>query len=347
MEKIEKRILIATTNVGKFKEFTAQFADLFFNFVNLKDIKYTGEEPDEPYNTTWENAVFKARFYAQKTGLLTIAEDTGFYVDYLNGEPGVKAKRLGTNAENRNQIILQALKNVASDQRRAHFETDACVFDPDKNNFYVFNGRVDGIIAEKESKISREGMGYDSIFYFPPLQKHFAEIDIYKKNNVSHRGQIINQIKHFLQKQYSYKQFIVPAAIIIKDRKMLLTQRRDLRPEFNGAWEFPGGGVELSEEIEECLLREVKEETGYDIKIQEILPEILSIHNGEKAGNYKVFLTLYICTAAGGVYKPADAETADHGWFTFEEALKLNLLPLNKRSIQAVKNYKILKKYID
>ena len=86
------KILIATTNLGKFAEFFAEFEDLNFVFVNLKDLKLDKMEVPEPFSTTWENALYKAKVFAQKSGLPTIAEDTAFGVDYLKGEPGVRAK---------------------------------------------------------------------------------------------------------------------------------------------------------------------------------------------------------------------------------------------------------------
>ena len=93
-----RKILIATTNTGKFKEMSAELADLHFEFVNLKDVKLDKFDVDEPHATTWQNAWEKAMFFAKKSGLLTLAEDTGLFVDYLKGAPGVKSKRFGPTA---------------------------------------------------------------------------------------------------------------------------------------------------------------------------------------------------------------------------------------------------------
>jgi 8-oxo-dGTP diphosphatase len=186
-------------------------------------------------------------------------------------------------------------------------------------------------------------MNYDCIFYYPPLKKNFSELTIAEKNTVSHRGKAIVQVGFYLSKQFAFKQLVVSAAIIIKDRKMFFSKRRDSRPIFNNKWEFPGGGVENDEQVIPCLIREIKEETGFTVEPLEIIPQILS--KTEKKYNYQVFLIIYICKIKSGKLNTSDNETADSGWFTMKEALKLDFLPLNKEVVQQNKN--ILKKYTD
>ncbi|MEK7680592.1 MAG: non-canonical purine NTP pyrophosphatase [Patescibacteria group bacterium] len=343
-----KKILIATSNVGKFSEIKIELEDLPFDFVNLKDLELDNLEVEEPYNTTWENALVKARFFAKKSKLLTIAEDTGLFVNYLEGAPGVLTKRYGATEAERNKKFLVALKGVPKEKRGAYFEAAGCVYDPSDDNFSIFFGKTKGRITETIGKKSRIGLGYDSIFYFPLLKKTFAELSLLEKNSISHRGKMINHIKYFLMKHHEFKQIICVAGIIIKDKKMLVTKRRDLRPEFNNKWEFPGGGVENGETFAQTLQREVEEETGYDILKKEQLPDIPStIVNCGADGAYQVHLVLYICKIKSGQFKLADAETSDHGWYTYKEALKLNFLPLNKKSFHSKSNRIILKKYLD
>lgn len=341
-----KKILIATTNNEKFKEMIAELEDLQFNFINLKDIGLDKAEAEEPHHTTWQNAWEKAKFFAKKTSMLTIAEDTGFFVDYLNGAPGVKAKRYGAIAAIRVRKILKNLENVPDKKRQAHFEAATCFYDPDTDNFSIFMGRADGIITKKITRPPKDGLEYDAIFWFPPLKKTFAELSLLDKNKVSHRGQMIGRLKYFLMSQHSLKQVICAAGIIVKNKKMLMTKRRDLRPEFNNKWEFPGGGVENGETFTQTLRREVKEETGYDtIKIEQ-LPEIHTVTVEGKKENYQVHLVLYVCKIKSGKFKPADAETCGHGWFTYKNALKMDMLPLNKKVIRANENKKVLLKYV-
>ncbi len=338
-----QKVLIATTNIDKFKEITNFFGDLNFNFVNLKDTGLNNIEADEPFDTTWENALAKAKFYAKKSGLLTIAEDTAFYVKHLKGTPGIKAKRFATTPEQRNSKILKLLVGVPKSKRQAYFETHACVYHPDTDVFAIFPGKVEGLISEKSISDFRHGMNYDCIFYYPPLKKNFSELTIPEKNTVSHRGQAIVKVGFYLSKQFAFKQMVVPGAIIVKDKKVFFTKRRDTRPAFNNKWEFSGGGVENGEKVLDTLIREVKEETGFTVQPLELLPQVWT--KTEHKYNYQVFLLVYICKIKSGKMNIANNETADYGWFTLKEALKLDFLPLNKEIIQHNKN--ILKKYID
>jgi len=337
------KILIATTNKGKLEEMLAEFKDLNFEFLSLKDLKLDKINLDEPYDTLEQNALHKARFFAKKSKLLTIAEDSGLFVNYLKGAPGVFSRRYGRNDKERVDKILENLKGIPDGKRGASFRGSACIYDPKKNNYTIFNNKVNGIITKKFITKSRNGMPYNSIFYYPPLKKTFAELGILEKNEISHRGKIINEIKYHLTKQFNFKQIIASGGILIRDRKLLMTKRRDQRPEFNNKWEFPGGCVDKGETIVETLKREVKEETGFIVEPIEIIPEILTKTEGKY--NYQVFLVFYICKIVSGKFKTAEAEIAGHGWFTYAEALKNNLLPLN--DVYLKNHKKLLKKYID
>ncbi len=340
-----KKILIATTNPGKFKEITQEFSDLPFHFVSLVDLQLDQLQIDEPYETTWENALHKARFFAHKSKLLTIAEDTGLFVARLRGAPGVRAKRYGATALERNTQLLKELLGVPEHKRTAFFETHVCLYNPFDDQFSVFKGTCHGRIAVRMEGTSKKGMGYDSVFYHPPSQKLFSQMTIAEKNLISHRGAAINRLKHYLSRQFSAKQLVVALALIVRDRKILMLKRRDHRTDFNNKWEFPGGGVEFKETVEQCLVREARDETGFTVAIDERLPTIYTAGRGEKSGNYQVFLILYITHIQSGKLKTADTESSGHGWYSYNELVKLDALPLNKKIIQD--NKKVLKQYID
>lgn len=338
-----KKILIATNNQGKFKELASEFSDLNIKFLNLKDLKLDKIKISEPYQTLAENALHKAKFFAKLSKLTTIAEDTGLFVKYLKGAPGVKTKRFGKNATDRRKKILLALKNVPAKNRTAEFITNACLYDPQNDSYTVFTGKAAGQITTTPSGSEQSGMDFDPIFYFPKYKKTFAELSTPEKNAISHRGQIATQLKRFLSKQYNFKQFLVVGGIIVKNRKALFTKRRDPRSEFNNKWEFPGGGIDNGEAVIKALKRELKEETGLDVEPIEQLPEIVT--RVEEKYGYQVFLLLFICKIKSGKLQTSDTEVADYGWFSLKESLKLDWLPANKEVIK--NNYKILKKYID
>ncbi len=334
-------ILIATTNPGKFEEITSEFKDLPFTFVSLKDVKLDTIDLEEPYNTTWENALHKAKFFAQKSGLTTISEDTGLFIEGLKGAPGVKAKRFAPTPEEARKKVLDGLQGVPAKQRTAYFETAGVIADPEGLSVHIFTGRLNGLISEKEVGTNRPGMMYETIFFHPASGKHMSEMSTPDKNLISHRGQVATQIKFFLQKQFGFKQIVVPLALIIKDNKLLMLKRRDSRPEFNNKWEFPGGGVEKGEEVENCIKRECLEETGFTVKIEEQLPKVLTHY--EAKWNYQVFLMVFICTVEAGELELRDNESSGFGWFTLEEALKEKLLPLNKQLLED--NNTVLRNY--
>ncbi len=200
-----QKILIATTNSGKFNEFVSEYKDLAIKFVSLRNLKLDKIDLAEPHQTMWENALHKAKFFAQKSGLVTITEDTGFFIEHLGGKPGVEAKRFAPTEKGRIQKVLRLLKGVPPAKRGAYFETKACLYDPQKDSFTIFSGKANGVISEQPAGEERPGMDYDAIFYYPPLKKNFSELSILDKNNVSHRGQVIHQIKLFLAKQMALK----------------------------------------------------------------------------------------------------------------------------------------------
>lgn len=336
-------ILIATTNPGKFKEYMVEFADLPFKFVNLKDVRLHKTEIDEPFTTPYENAIHKARFFAKKSGLPTLSDDTGLFIKALEGAPGVKARRFGATPEECRAKVLRGLSGVPAAKRTAYFETVICFYNPKTDATASFHGRVNGLIAKKEVKAKpREGMMYDSIFYYPPFKKTFAEVPATEKNLVSHRGQAALQMKYFLGREYGPTCVVVAGAILVKNRRMFMQKRRDPRPEFNNTWELPGGIMENGEQVKEAIRREVKEETGYSIRFIEPIP-LLYTHN--PVPTVQVYLYTYICSITGGSWKPADGEVAGHGWFTYAEALKEKLLGNNPQIFR--ENKTLLKKYID
>lgn len=342
-----KKILIGTTNSGKFHEIVSELKDLPFEFVGLRDVGLATMDVPEPHSTLEENAWAKAKACGDASGLFTISDDSGIFVDGLAGAPGVLAKRFGNSPEDCVAKVLQGLKGKTGKKRKAYLKSVFACYNPDSFETHLFTGRVDGVVAERAVGKMRLGMTYDCIFFHSESKKMFSEMTVTEKNLVSHRGRAINQLKLYFLRQFSFNQLVVPGALIIKDRKMFLNKRRDHNPALNNKWEFVGGGVDYGETVENCLLREVREETGFEVKVLERLPKIYT-KTGQgipKDDKFQVFLVIFIVEILKGKLKTAPAESVGHGWFTYNEALKLDFLPLNKSIIR--ENKKLLMNYID
>lgn len=194
-------LLLATGNAHKVRELLGVLPVLLPNgtsitYKTLDDLHIT--LPEETGNTLEENARLKALFAAKKSGLLTLADDTGLEVDYLHGAPGVHTARYAgepVSTEANNQKLLQALEGVPYAQRTARFRTVACIAWPDGKTC-VFEGICPGHIATAYH--GTNGFGYDPIFMVDEAEKCFAELTAEEKNALSHRGKAFRKVSNFL-----------------------------------------------------------------------------------------------------------------------------------------------------
>ncbi|MDO8509720.1 MAG: RdgB/HAM1 family non-canonical purine NTP pyrophosphatase [bacterium] len=310
----KRKLLIATSNRGKFEELKHFLNDLPFEFLSLNELSKKIVSPDEVEQTIEGNAILKAKYYAEKTGLLSLADDVGLYVDALNGWPGVKSARIAENDIARNQLVLSKMKGTK--KREAEFKAALALFDPISKETHVTVGQTKGIILKKPVQKNKNGLGYDSIFYVKDKKKTFAEMSTTEKNGCSHRGKALISIKYYLQNAFSPKHIVCPVAIIVKDGKFLITKRNDPhRPEYHERWEFPGGGVEWGEQIYDNLKRETLEESGYKIEPVKQLQHIYIANQEYSTFSYQVYLIPHICKiikSVPGRYN--DAEVLDMKW---------------------------------
>ncbi len=179
------RLLVATTNSGKQREFRRLLANLPADVVTPEDIGLE-LEVDEPYDTYAENATAKADAFARASGLLTLADDSGIEVAALGWGPGVHSARWvagGNNAER----LLEALGD-AEDRRARMVCALALAIRGDLLSIEVFSGVVDGEVA----RVPRGdgGFGYDPIFQLPD-GRTTAEMEQDEKDRVSHRGRAV------------------------------------------------------------------------------------------------------------------------------------------------------------
>lgn len=181
------KLLLATTNKGKIREYATLLGGLPVEVVTLAEV---GIEADvkETGATIAENAVLKATEYARRSGLLTLADDSGLEVDALGGEPGPRSARYagqGVSDEERNRFLLKKLERVPGERRTARFRCVIAVATPE-GGVRTAEGTCEGIVAREPR--GSNGFGYDPIFSIPSLGRHMAELALDQKNRVSHRG---------------------------------------------------------------------------------------------------------------------------------------------------------------
>lgn len=191
-----KNLLIATNNLGKIREFLEILKSIPFELKILRDISFS-EDIQETGKTFEENAVLKAKTIGEKTGLLTLAEDSGLAVDAMGGKPGVYSARFvkGTDEDRVNKVLVE-LKGVQKDKRTARFNAVVAIYDPNTKSIQTFDGVSKGYIIEKP--IGTNGFGYDPIFFNLELNKTNAQASIAEKNKVSHRFRALIKAKEYL-----------------------------------------------------------------------------------------------------------------------------------------------------
>ncbi len=194
---IKKFLLIATRRKGKLDEIRDFLGHLDFQLLTLDDLNFPRFEPQETGNSFEENAIIKAKFYGEKSNLLTMADDSGLLVDALPNKLGIRSKRYGQGTDiDRNQKLLNELINIPKEKRTAKFISVVTLFDPINKIIRIARGVTKGEIAFQPKGIY--GFGYDPIFIVSGLNKHFAELVLQEKNQVSHRAIALKKIKKYL-----------------------------------------------------------------------------------------------------------------------------------------------------
>jgi XTP/dITP diphosphohydrolase len=183
-------LVIATKNTGKLIEIDA----LLKNYpVNLKSLSDFGPIPpvNEDGATFDDNAYKKAAFTARVLGLPALADDSGLVVPALGGGPGIHSARYGGDSLTDAQRCDMLLQNLKGKDRQASFSCVISIAMP-TGAALTYEARCEGLIAESAS--GTNGFGYDPIFYYPPLNKTFAEMTPQEKSQISHRGRALKEL---------------------------------------------------------------------------------------------------------------------------------------------------------
>jgi XTP/dITP diphosphohydrolase len=191
------KVVLASGNAGKVREIARIFSDL--DIEVLPQSEFNIDSPPETGVTFVENALLKARFAADISGLPAMADDSGILVDALDGRPGVHSARYaGEDASDEANVekLLQELAEVADENRGAGFHC-AAVFIQSHREPVISEAVWRGQILK--SRKGEGGFGYDPVFFDPAIGKTGAQMSADEKNAVSHRGKAFHQLKMLIR----------------------------------------------------------------------------------------------------------------------------------------------------
>jgi XTP/dITP diphosphohydrolase len=189
-------LVFATNNKHKIREISDLLGD-DVKILGLSDFNITGDIPEEA-ETLEENALYKARYVHDRTGMNVFADDTGLEVTALGGAPGVYSARYAGESKSFDDNIDKLLAELqGKEDRSARFRTVIALILDGKE--YLFEGIIEGeIISERRGD---GGFGYDPVFIARGYDRTFAEIPLREKNSISHRARAMRQLITFLDEQ--------------------------------------------------------------------------------------------------------------------------------------------------
>lgn len=195
------KFIIATNNQKKLIELERILKPLGIDAVSAKEAGVVLDDVEETGTTFAENAFLKADAAYKKTGMPSVADDSGLSVDALNGRPGVySARYAGENATDKDRYtkLLGEMKDIPEDERTAHFTSAICCILSDGSKIEV-EGRCNGRIAFEPS--GDGGFGYDPVFLYG--ERSYAQLTAEEKDKVSHRGKSLRKLQEELQKHFN------------------------------------------------------------------------------------------------------------------------------------------------
>ena len=187
-----KKIVLASNNVGKLREFSRLFADLDIEIIPQGELGVA--EAEEQHATFVENALAKARHAARITGLPALADDSGICVHALGGAPGVYSARYAgePKSDTRNNEKLVAALADQADRRAYYYAALVLVRHADDPQPLIADGFCDGLIVDTPQ--GEGGFGYDPHFFLPQFGKTVAQISPEEKSLISHRGKALREL---------------------------------------------------------------------------------------------------------------------------------------------------------
>ncbi len=201
---MKMKILIATTNPGKFAELKQFLSEMPYEFVSLSDMGIT-RNVDETGSTFEENAILKAKTYADLSGLPAIADDGGFEIDSLHGEPGVKSHRWisGDKEDSDEELIAYAIKRlegIPEKERGAQLRL-VLAFALPHGSVVTSEASIRGVVAQTPSQSRTHGFPYRALLYLPELGKFYdnSVLTAEETNILNHRKKAIGLLAPKIQ----------------------------------------------------------------------------------------------------------------------------------------------------
>ncbi len=197
------RLLIATSNPGKFREIAEFLRGVPFQLTSLDEVNVVADFHEDG-GTFRENAIGKAQYYAQKSGLRTLAEDSGIVVDALKDALGVKTRRWGKgeNASDEEWVeyFLKVMDKVSLSERTASFYCEAALVDPG-GAIRTYEGATRGLITQTLEAPIQKGLPLSSCFRPDGFEHVYAALSTEEKNRISHRGKAMAKVREALEKE--------------------------------------------------------------------------------------------------------------------------------------------------
>lgn len=198
---VRKRLIIASNNAGKIREFKELMSPYGFDVISMREAGFSGEIIEDG-DTFEENAHIKARAVFEATGEPTMADDSGLEIDFLGGAPGVySARYAGEDADDKARCakVLSEMHGVARELRDARFVC-AIHFIYAEDDEYSVRGEVNGYIGDKPK--GKNGFGYDPIFMVND-DESMADLGDEEKNKISHRAEAFRKLSEILREKFS------------------------------------------------------------------------------------------------------------------------------------------------
>jgi len=212
------KLLIASHNPAKIKEYKRYLSELSLWLVSLLDLNIKEEAPEDG-KTFEENAINKAKFYQKLTGLSAISDDGGLMIDVLNGAPGVKSRhwlgykwrrdksllylhpalRDSMTDEEMIQSVIEKMKDIPEGKRTCHLVAVAALAMPD-GTIHTQQAQIDGLVAKAPTKKRLNGYPYRSFFYLPEFKKFYLELTDEEHEQINHRKFALLKLRPYLLK---------------------------------------------------------------------------------------------------------------------------------------------------